>query len=121
VARGLAVGVPLVLLFGGLFVATDSVFKGYVTGALPTLGTPVRFALVLTGSWLSAGLLRDLVAPREDTCVLSPTALARELPRARLGATEVLIARTGVCGGSCGDTSCCSGCSPARSSACCSS
>ena len=35
VGRGLALGLPLVAVFGGLFVAADAVFKNLVTSAVP--------------------------------------------------------------------------------------
>src|SRR3954471_25073357 len=58
VARGLAVAVPLLVLFGGLVAAADTVFKGYLTGALPGSGTPLRLGIVVVWSWITAGLLR---------------------------------------------------------------
>ena len=48
VARGVVVGAPLVILFGGLFAAADTVFKGYLQAAVPSFpGTPIRVGLVL--------------------------------------------------------------------------
>src|SRR5204863_10211390 len=86
-ARGLAIAAPLVVVFGGLFVAADAVFQGYVTGALPDPSDAVvRIGLVLAWGWLSVGLLRDLAAVREDRRVLSAAAVASRPPRAALGA-----------------------------------
>jgi hypothetical protein len=91
--RGAAIGVPLLVVFGGLFIAADSVFKGLVTAALPGFGNPwthaVLFALV---AWCSAGLLRDLLASREDARVLSTDVLLRRRVSLRLGTSEIAIA-----------------------------
>jgi hypothetical protein len=93
VARGLVIAAPLVILFGGLFVAADVVFKAYVVDAVPSgPELPIRAGLILAWSWLAAGLLRDLVAAREDARVVSPAAMAQRTPRITLGATEVLVA-----------------------------
>ena len=37
IGRGLMLAAPLLLLFGALFVAADSVFQDYVSGAVPIL------------------------------------------------------------------------------------
>jgi len=92
VARGVVVGAPLVILFGGLFAAADTVFKGYLQAAVPSFpGTPIRVGLVLAWSWLAAGLLRDLVSARENARVISPAMIAQRVPKAQLGATEIVI------------------------------
>src|SRR5438067_3068316 len=92
VGRGLAVGAPLVLLFGGLFMAADAVFKSLVTGAIPSFQHPVQHAVfVLAFAWLAAGLLRDLLASREERRLVSPEAVvAKPLPFS-LGATEAAV------------------------------
>jgi hypothetical protein len=91
VARGAAIGLPLVLLFGGLFMAADAVFKHYVTGAVPSFGNPASHIVFVTViAWTGAGLLRDLVAGREDERALPANwILHREAPR--LGSTEIAI------------------------------
>jgi hypothetical protein len=91
VGRGVALGLPVVALFGGLFMAADSVFKQYVTGAVPSFGHPASHIVLVTATaWLAAGLLRDLVARREDERALSADwILHREAPR--LGSTEIAI------------------------------
>src|SRR3954447_7532654 len=90
VARGAAIGVPFVLLFGGLFVAADAVFSNLVTGALPSFDQPVlQVAFVGGFAWASGGLLRDLAAPRDEIRQLPPGDLRARVPR--LGAVEVGI------------------------------
>src|ERR687886_1364155 len=83
VARGLALAAPLVLLFGGLFVAADVIFQHLVSSVVPSPFAPLRHAaLVVAWAWVSAGLLRDLVAPRDS---------AAPMPRLRprIGIVEI--------------------------------
>src|SRR5207244_10454273 len=57
VARGVAIGVPLLALFGGLFVAADAVFKSLLLSAVPDLRHLWLRVLLACGiAWLSAGL-----------------------------------------------------------------
>ena len=91
IGRGLALGAPLVALFGGLFIAADAVFKNLVTSAVPNLSRvwPHLFFAAALG-WAAAGLLRDLIAAKDDRRVLpADSLLARRLS---LGATEVAVA-----------------------------
>jgi hypothetical protein len=84
VARGLLLGLPLLLVFGGLFLAADTVFARLVTSAVPDVpGLWSHAALVGVVAYLAAGLLRDLVAPRTTI---------RALAVPRLGPTEVAVA-----------------------------
>jgi hypothetical protein len=93
VARGLALGLPLLALFGGLFIAADAVFKSFATEALPAFDHPVEHvAIVLGAAWLSAGLLRDLLAAREDERLVSPASIRRTHVRVSLGTPEAVIA-----------------------------
>ena len=93
VARGAAIGAPLVLVFGGLFVAADAVFKQLVASAVPSLdGFPSRAAVALVFAWISMGLLRDLLTAREEDRVVSAAALAQRTARPRVGAVELLVA-----------------------------
>src|SRR6266540_4008745 len=89
VARGLALGAPLLLLFGGLFVAADAVFKHLVSSTVPTLDASLVERVLIIGicAWLSGGLLRNLLASRQDDEEV-PFAQARP----RLGALEICIA-----------------------------
>jgi hypothetical protein len=93
VARGLALGLPFLLLFGALFAAADAVFENLLVSAVPSVpGAWWLDALVVVGvAWTSAGLLRDLLANREDERVMSPRATSP-----RIGATEVTVALAAV-------------------------
>ena len=88
-ARGLALGVPLLLLFGGLFAAADAVFANLLSSAVPSLPHQwwLDVLVVVVVAWASAGLLRDLLATREHERVLSPRAKAPSV-----GATELTVA-----------------------------
>jgi hypothetical protein len=92
-ARGLAIGVPLLLLFGGLFVAADAVFRDLLSAAVPSLDSSVtvRTLVVLLWAWLAGGLLRDLLAPREEGRLVRADTFARR-GSFSLGATEVNVA-----------------------------
>jgi hypothetical protein len=83
VARGLALAVPLLVLFGGLFVAADVIFQDLIRSVVPSPLTPLSHgAIVLIWAWVSAGLLRDLVAPRD-----APVPAPRGRPR--IGILEI--------------------------------
>jgi hypothetical protein len=91
--RGLALAAPLVALFGGLFMAADAVFRNLVTTAVPPLEHPLGQTVVaLAVAWLAAGLLRDLLASREERRLLSPAALRDRVPALSLAPTELGIA-----------------------------
>ena len=87
IARGLALGVPLLIVFGGLFVAADAVFDQLVSSTIPSINGDVaqRIVLIGVGAWLTGGLLRDLLASRETEV---PVTHARR----RVGELEVGIA-----------------------------
>lgn len=93
-ARGLAIGAPLLLLFGGLFVAADAVFKHLVSAAIPTVDGSIvgRTAIVVGVAWLAGGLLRDLLAAREERRLVPPAAFEPFKVSARLGAVELNVA-----------------------------
>jgi hypothetical protein len=93
IGRSVAIGVPLLAVFGGLFIAADSVFKDIVTAALPGFGNPwTHLALFALAAWCSAGLLRDLLSSREDARVLPTDVLLQRRLAPRLGTTEIAIA-----------------------------
>ena len=60
VGRGLAIAAPLLLLFGGLFVAADAVFENIVARTFNIDGLSVFTHVLLTAlfTWLTAGFLR---------------------------------------------------------------
>ena len=85
VGRGLVLAAPLLLLFGALFVAADSVFQGYVSDAVPNpRDLLTHVLLVAVFAWVSAGLLREyILAPK-------PVELEVE-PKRTLGGTELTV------------------------------
>ncbi len=92
VARGLGLGVPVIAVFGGLFFAADSVFARYTRAAVPAIGNPLpQIALVLLISWLSAGLLRDLLAARDEDRALPADRLVPAVEPVGVGLMEVGI------------------------------
>jgi hypothetical protein len=64
VLRGLAIGVPLVLVFGALFAAADAIYDGLVrsTFAFDSDIAISHVLLFLAFAWLSAGFLRTAFA-----------------------------------------------------------
>jgi hypothetical protein len=93
VGRGIALGLPLVALFGGLFMAADAVFRGLVTGIVPPFeDAPQHGVFLVVAAWLTAGLLRDLLAARERDRILSPAAVSEKAAPSVLGAGEVAVA-----------------------------
>ena len=89
VARGLALGLPFLLLFGVLFAAADAVFENLLASACaePSGSVVAGRCRRRRVAWTSAGLLRDLLANREADRVTSPRATSP-----RIGATEVTVA-----------------------------
>jgi hypothetical protein len=86
VVRGVALGMPLLLVFGALFVAADAVFKQLLSAAVPNVDTSLveRLVIIAIWAWLAGGLLRNLLATRAEGQVVAA-------PR-RLGAVEICIA-----------------------------
>jgi len=87
VVRGLIIAVPLLLLFGPLFVAADAVFEGLVSKLFDfdiaeLVGHLFLFALF---AWISAGLLRLALVGGEFPPVQRP-------PYLRLGIVELGVA-----------------------------
>jgi hypothetical protein len=93
-ARGLAIGAPLLLVFGGLFVAADAVFKQLVSAAIPTVSasTAGRVVIAAVIAWLTGGLLRDLLAAREERRLVPADAFEPFKVSAGLGAVELNVA-----------------------------
>lgn len=74
VLRGLAIAAPILLVFGGLFMAADAVFQGLIERTLRIDPDILLTHILLTGlfSWITAGYLRgslfgvsESVQPRE--------------------------------------------------------
>jgi hypothetical protein len=93
VARGVAIGVPLLLLFGGLFFAADAVFKNLVVSSVPDLRHVWLHLFVGAGiAWLSCGLLRDLLATRDEQRLVAPELAGLRTRRIPVGQTEIAVA-----------------------------
>lgn len=75
VARGLLIAVPLLLLFGALFMAADAVFEGIVENTFHLEADVLvsHVFLVLFFAWTTGGFLRGMLLGRKKT----PDALAR--------------------------------------------
>jgi hypothetical protein len=93
VVRGLAIGTPVVAVFGALFFAADSIFAGYVSAVVPNVGAQpvIHVVFAAVAAWLTAGLLRDLLAAREEDRPVSADAVLKRRVRLPIGETEVVI------------------------------
>jgi hypothetical protein len=67
VIRGVLIALPLVLLFGGLLMAADAVFAGFINRAFDIDAEVVSSHLILTilFSWVAGGFLRGLLEERD--------------------------------------------------------
>lgn len=94
IARGFAIGVPALAVFGGLFLTADTVFRRLAQSALPSISSAlwIHVAVVAVAAWASAGLLRDLVSPREETRLVSAERLTARRPKISVGGTEIAVA-----------------------------
>ncbi len=65
VLRGLAISLPLILIFGGLFMAADAAFEGIVNRAINFDLEIIVGHVLLTSvlAWLTAGYLRGAMTP----------------------------------------------------------
>jgi hypothetical protein len=88
-ARGVALAIPLLLVFGGLFVAADSVFARLVASVVRIDNEDLAGHLLLAGflGWVAAGYLRGFLAGTAH-----PALEAATRPRPLLGITEVATA-----------------------------
>ncbi|HSW11121.1 MAG TPA: DUF4173 domain-containing protein [Bacillota bacterium] len=90
VLRGLALAIPLCLLFGALLAAADPVFRALVVGWLPAEATwrVVIPHLLVTGllAWIAAGAFREALAGRPWVL---PEAAAAQLPS--IGRVELSV------------------------------
>ena len=88
-ARGVALALPLLVLFGALFAAADAVFQNLLQAALPDLSNSARhLVVVLSFAWASAGLLRGLLAPEEEPV---PSGGQRKPVEWTLGRVEAVV------------------------------
>lgn len=91
VAKGVALALPLLVLFGALFAAADAVFQNLLEAALPNLSNPARhLVVVLSFAWASAGLLRGLLAPEEEPAPFDGERKAAVWTLGRVEATVVV-------------------------------
>lgn len=69
VGRGLAIAAPLLLIFGGLFVAADAVFENIIARTFNIDGLSVFTHVLLTAvfTWLTAGFLRWMFIKSDTT------------------------------------------------------
>jgi hypothetical protein len=83
VARGLAIAVPLLLLFGGLLASADAVFGELVSRPFEAVAEPVpHLAAFGLAAWTAAGVLRYVLWPRAERRVADE-------PRGSLGILEI--------------------------------
>ena len=85
IGRGLMLAAPLLLLFGALFVAADSVFQAYVSDAVPDADQLLSHVLlIVVFAWVSGGLLREYI--------LKPKTVELTVePKRTLGGTELTV------------------------------
>ena len=90
VGRGLALGAPLVVVFGGLFAAADAVFEDVVQALVPSdVGTPaVHLVAVSAAAWPTIGLLRRIFVPADEAAPFEE----RRGRRFTLGSLELAVA-----------------------------
>ena len=78
--RGIAIALPLILIFGGLFMAADAAFEGLVNNAFNfNIDTVVSHVLLTSFfAWLSAGYFRGLITkfPVDVAASAAPAATA---------------------------------------------
>lgn len=84
VARGTVIAVPLIILFGGLFISADAVFAGLVAETVQIDLETLASHVMLTGflAWIAAGYLHA-------TLKGTPMLPAAGSGRPRLGVTEI--------------------------------
>lgn len=89
--RGIAIAIPLLLLFGSLLMAADAGFDRLISGTF-NLDVPLAFShfgLSLVFAWGAAGVLRALVIPREPAAEAPASPAALPAPTGpRLGVVE---------------------------------
>jgi hypothetical protein len=81
-ARGLVIAVPLLFIFGALFMAADAVFEGFMRQTFQVdLGVLFsHFFLMLLFTWMTGGFLRGMVLAEEAAVAEGAVAKASEEP-----------------------------------------
>ncbi|HEY9404878.1 MAG TPA: DUF4153 domain-containing protein [Pyrinomonadaceae bacterium] len=102
VARGLVIAVPLLFIFGALFMAADAVFEGIMrqTFQLDASVLFSHFFLMLLFAWMTGGFLRGMMLAEETAGVVSEAAPVAYTSitvddKERRGATETDATRAG--------------------------
>ena len=74
--RGVAIAAPLILIFGGLFVAADAAYEGMVRRVFDIMPETIFSHVLIFGifSWLSAGYLRGVLLQGAMTTATEPEA-----------------------------------------------
>jgi hypothetical protein len=90
VGRGLLIAVPILLLFGALFVSADAVFEKFVSSAFHIDADNLFSHLAISGlcAWLVAGILRAMMLREQVESITPPPVIRRPL----LGMVEMGIA-----------------------------
>ena len=94
--RGLAIAAPILLIFGGLFVAADAVYEGMVQRVFNIRPEVVFTHILLTGifAWMSAGYLRGVMFTGEKPVNVEPESKTEE-SNENLSKVEQMRAETG--------------------------
>ncbi|HEV2912175.1 MAG TPA: DUF4173 domain-containing protein [Pyrinomonadaceae bacterium] len=90
VLRGLIIAVPLLMVFGLLFMAADAVFEGLVQNTLHiNFGNLfTHLFLIILFTWITGGFLRDFVLGKEGSWITAQTPLSLGLDAARSAAAS---------------------------------
>ena len=87
VIRGLLIVTPLILVFGGLFVAADAAYEGLVNRVLnfdPSIIFSHAILMAIFG-WATAGYLRSILLGREPKFTVDPAASSESKDRSDRG------------------------------------
>ena len=93
IMRGLLIAIPLLLLFGGLFMSADAVFEQGVYRVFDWSPGQLfnHLALIAFLSWIAAGTLRAAVHDGERSALTSLTTIRQSLPDPALRASGELF------------------------------
>lgn len=100
VLRGLMVAVPILLVFGGLFMAADAVFEGVVrqTFNIDPLTIITHAFLIAFFAWTSAGFLRGAIIKSEilNAAINSEKSVENEKPAAETKSFSIKDSPLGI-------------------------